>query len=361
MNSTAEAPAIVPVFDGHNDTLLHLASGRAKQAEIAFGEGDGSGHIDLPRARTGGFAGGFFAMFPPSQASTTNMDEEMKGASYDLPLPPLLPWEKAQASTVGMLSIMLRLERAFPDDVAICRSAAEIRAAMAAGKIAAVLHIEGAEAVDADFASLDVLFAAGLRSIGLVWSRPNIFAHGVPFRFPASPDTGPGLTGIGCELVRQCNKRGIMIDLSHLNEKGFWEVAGLSTAPLVATHSNVHALCQSSRNLTDKQLDAIRESRGVVGLNFATCFLRPDGAMRADTDLDVMVRHLDYLVERLGEDGVAFGSDFDGAVIPAAIGSVAGLPRLIERMRGAGYSEALLHKIGHENWLSLLERTQGQA
>ena len=125
----------------------------------------------------------------------------------------------------------------------------------------------------------------------------------------------------------------------------------------MATHSNVHALCPSSRNLTERQLDAIRESRGVVGLNFATCFLRPDGAMRADTDLDLMRRHLDALIERLGEDGVAFGSDFDGAVVPAAIGSVAGLPTLIEHLRRGGYSEDLLVRIAHANWLSVLERT----
>ena len=125
----------------------------------------------------------------------------------------------------------------------------------------------------------------------------------------------------------------------------------------MATHSNGHALSPSARNLTDRQLAAIRESRGVVGLNFATCFLRPDGAMRADTDLDLMVAHLDALVERLGEDGVAFGSDFDGAVVPAGLGDVAGLPRLIDRLRRAGYGEALLRRIAMDNWLSVLERT----
>jgi membrane dipeptidase len=228
---------------------------------------------------------------------------------------------------------------------------------MSAGKIAAVLHIEGAEAIDPDLAMLDVLYAAGLRSLGLVWSRPNIFAHGVPFRFPGLPDTGPGLTEAGRSLVAACNSRGIMIDLSHLNEQGFWDVAAITTAPLVATHSNVHALCPSTRNLTTRQLDAIRESRGVVGLNFASCFLRPDGAMRSDTSLDFVVRHLDALLERLGEDGVALGSDFDGAVIPADIGSVAGLPKLMDRLRTAGYSDALLRKIAHKNWLSVLERT----
>ena len=146
----------------------------------------------------------------------------------------------------------------------------------------------------------------------------------MPFAFPHSPDTGPGLTDAGKQLVRACNRLGIMIDLSHLNEQGFWDVAKLSDAPLVATHSNAHALCASSRNLTDKQLDAIKESDGMVGLNFAVGFLREDGANDADTPIDVMVRQIDYLAERVGIDRVGFGSDFDGAKMPRELGDVAG-------------------------------------
>ncbi len=346
----------IPVFDGHNDTLLRFALHKKLAPEQLFAAGDGAGHFDLPRARAGAFAGGLFAAFPPPVVMA-KLDETLKGPGYDVPLPALLALDAAQASTAHMFAILLRLERAFPSDLAVCRSVPEIRSAMEGGRISAVMHIEGAEAIDPDLNMLEVLYAAGLRSLGLVWSRSNIFAHGVPFRFPASPDTGPGLTDAGRALVRACNDRKIMIDLSHLNEQGFWDVAALTTAPLVATHSNVHALCPSSRNLTERQLDAVRESRGVVGLNFATCFLRPDGAMRADTDLDLMRRHLDVLIERLGEDGVAFGSDFDGAVVPAQIGSVAGLPTLLDRLRQSGYEEALLVKIAHANWLSLLERT----
>ncbi len=346
----------IPVFDGHNDTLLRLAAEKSRSAEQLFAEGDGRGHIDLPRAREGHFVGGLFAIFPPPKRMP-DMAQSMRGPSYDMPLPEQLAFEAAQASTIRMAAIFQRLERALPDDFAICRSVAEIRAAMASNRLAAVLHLEGAEPIDADFMMLDLLYAAGLRSLGPVWSRPNIFAHGVPFRFPGTPDTGPGLTEAGRALIRACNARKIMIDLSHLNEQGFWEVARLSQAPLVATHSNVHALCPSARNLTDRQLDAIRDSGGLVGLNFATCFLRPDGAMRADTDIDLMVRHIDALVEKLGEDGVGFGSDFDGAIIPAEVGSVAGLPRLVDALRRGGYSEPLLAKIAHENWLSLLERT----
>ena len=346
----------IPVFDGHNDVLLRLLKSHAGSAESAFIEGTATGHLDLPRARQGGFVGGMFAIFPPSPHSHGSIDR-MQGGSYTVPLPPELGLAEAQASTIAMASILLRLERA--GGLSVCRSVAEIRAAIAGNSLAAVFHIEGCEAIDTEFRSLDLLYAAGLRSLGIVWSRPNAFGHGVPFTFPSTPDTGPSLTNAGRELVRVCNERRILIDLSHLNEKGFWDVAELSTAPLVATHSNAHSVCPHARNLTDRQLDAIRESRGVVGLNFATAFLRPDGSMNADTGLEVMVRHVDALIERLGEDGVALGSDYDGATVPAAIKDAAGLPRLFEALRAHGYDEPLLRKIGTGNWLGVLERTWG--
>ena len=139
----------------------------------------------------------------------------------------------------------------------IVRDADQLAQALDEKVVAMVLHFEGAEPLDTDLAALEVFYAAGLRSIGLVWSRPNAFAHGVPFAFPATPDFGPGLTAAGKRLVKACNARRIMVDLSHLNEAGFWDVARLSDAPLVASHSGAHVLCPSSRNLTDKQLDAI--------------------------------------------------------------------------------------------------------
>jgi membrane dipeptidase len=160
-------------------------------------------------------------------------------------------------------------------------------------------------------------------------------------------------------LVKACNRLKIMVDLSHLNERGFWDVAKLSDAPLVATHSNAHAICPHSRNLTDKQLAAIRESRGMVGVNFATAFIRPDGRRDANTTLDDLIRHMDHLVEQLGVDGVGLGSDFDGATIPVAIGDARGLPRIVQAMRRHGYDDATLRKVCHENWIAVLERTWG--
>jgi membrane dipeptidase len=148
-----------------------------------------------------------------------------------------------------------------------------------------------------------------------------------------------------------------MVDLSHINERGFWDVARLSGAPLVATHSNAHALCPASRNLTDRQLDAIRDSDGMVGVNLAVAFLREDGGESEDTPLETVVRHVDHLVDRLGIDRVGFGSDFDGAKVPKQIGDVSGLPELLGALRARGYDEMALGKLAHGNWIRVLRAT----
>lgn len=335
--------APTPIFDGHNDTLLRLVL----DPERDFVGGGGAGHIDLPRARAGGLAGGLFAMFAPSRTEARN----------GLPTRPEGPLDAGTATTWlhRMCARLFELERR--GALRVCTTVGEIERAEAEGDLAAVMHIEGAEAIGEDLASLELLFRAGLRSVGLVWSRPNAFGTGVPFAFPGEPDIGPGLTEAGAELVRACNRLGVMVDLSHLNAAGFWDVAEISDAPLVASHSNAHALCPTPRNLTDEQLAAVRDSGGLVGLNFAVAFLREDGANDPDTPLDTMLRHLDHLLEHLGEDGVALGSDFDGATVPAAIGDAAGLPRLIGAMREHGYGEALIGKIARDNWLRVLRAT----
>jgi membrane dipeptidase len=136
-------------------------------------------------------------------------------------------------------------------------------------------------------------------------------------------------------------------------------VARLSDAPLVATHSNAHAVTPSSRNLTDRQLDMIRDSGGMVGLNFATVFLRPDGRRDPAMGWEAVLRHLDHLIGRLGEDHVGFGSDFDGATVPDVISDVAGVQGILEAMRAHGYGETVVEKVAYRNWLAVLRRTWG--
>ena len=350
---------MLPVFDGHNDTLLNLYLTQRGGGRDFF-EASDRGHIDLPRARQGGFGGGFFACFTPNpRMPDINADEGLikTTTGFEFPLAAPIDLAYAQRTTLGLAALLFRLEAQSDGQLKVVRTADELERCLTSGVVAAIFHIEGADAIDPELDALEVLYQAGLRSLGIVWSRPTAFGHGVPFRFPSSPDTGPGLTDAGKDLVRACNRLGILIDLSHLNEQGFWDVAALSDAPLVATHSNAHALCPVTRNLTDKQLDAVRDSDGMVGLNFAVGFLREDGLNNADTPLETMVRHIDYLVERVGLDRVGFGSDFDGAKVPADIKDVTGLPKLLDALRAVGYDEPGLRKLAYQNWLRVLRKT----
>ena len=342
------------VFDGHNDLLLRLWRADPASRDRLWLEGNGTGHLDLPRMRRGGFAGGLFAIYVPSPHVGGDLDAAMDAPPYDLALPPPILSQAAQPVALAMAGLLMRMERVSDGALKVCRTAAEIRGCLAGNTIAAVMHMEGAEAIGPDLDALHVLHAAGLRSLGPVWSRPTIFGHGVPFRFPGDPDTGPGLTPAGRDLVRTCDQLQLLIDLSHLNAAGFNDVAALSTAPLVATHSNAHAVTPSTRNLTDRQLDLIAERGGMVGLNFATCFLRPDGRRSPDMGWDPVLRHLDHLIAHLGEDHVGFGSDFDGATLPEPIGDVGGLPRVVSALRAHGYDAALIAKLAHGNWLRTL-------
>jgi membrane dipeptidase len=347
----------IPILIGHQDTLLSLSL-PDRGCGRDFFERSTIGHLDLPRAQEGGIAGGFFAVFIPNPASSEPPDAHVVRTTtgYVVRLADPLEYTYALNTATAMVALLFRLEARSQGQLKVARTVADVESCLQTGVHAAILHFEGAEAIDADLNALEVFYRAGLRSLGPVWSRSTIFAHGVHFQYPASPDTGPGLTDAGKELVKACNRLGILLDLSHLNEKGFWDVARLSTTPLVATHSNVHALCPTTRNLTDKQLDAIKESGGLVGLNFGVNDLRTDGGLDVHTPLEVLVRHIDYLVERLGIDGVALGTDFDGTSIPAEIGDATGMPKFIDVLREHGYDDAALHKIGHENWLRVLAK-----
>jgi membrane dipeptidase len=342
----------IPIIDGHNDVLLRLWLKKSARAAADFVEGDGLGHIDLPRIHLGGMAAGFFAIFVPSQVHHTADDEDIN-PPYDESVVQIA----AMNAVNEMLDLRDEIVRLANGDVFVCRSLHQMQAAITAGKIAWITHIEGAEAIAPDLSNLQALYDRGLRSLGPVWSRPNAFGEGVPFRFPSSPDTGGGLTDAGVALIKACNDLRILVDLSHITERGFWDAAKHSSAPLVATHSNAHAVSPHSRNLTNEQLLAIGESKGLVGLNFATGFLREDGKWDSLTQPDVMIKHLEHMIRFAGEDCVGFGSDFDGARVPSFIGGVTGYPKLIEAMKNAGFGQELVEKIAYRNWLRVLEVT----
>jgi membrane dipeptidase len=377
---TTRAQSAPLIFDGHNDTVLSMVkTGRS------FFERSEAGHIDLPRAREGGLGGGFFAVYiadpaavqtaPPSgdlrPASGSGRPESPPtGTSHALETamglyadertwPEPMPLDYAEARAVELLGRLLEIAEGSDGQVAAVHTARELQTCLDGGTFAMLLHLEGAEPLDPDGRALETFYAAGIRSLGITHSRRNRYATGVPFKFPSSPDTGPGLTDLGRALVRQLNARRVMIDLSHINEQGFWDVAKLSRAPLVCTHSNAHALSPSARNLTDRQLDAIKDSRGVAGLNFHVGFLREDGGREPNTPIARMVEHIEYMAERMGIDHVALGSDFDGATMPADLRDAAGLPRLMQALRSRGHTDGDLTKLAHGNWVRVLRETWG--
>jgi len=335
-----------PVFDGHNDALIaddhdRLASGRS------------GGHVDLPRMRAGGVRAAIFAVFTPPPTDGQRLPPRPERLT-DVPLAdPIDPRYAAQFATraAGRLAA---LERA--GAVTIARRLADLDAVHDDPELppAAILHLEGAEAIDPELEALELWYAAGLRSLGPVWSRPTAFGHGVPFRAPSSPDTGPGLTEAGKRLVARCAQLGILVDLSHLNEAGFWDVAQLGAGPLVASHTAAHTLAPASRNLTDRQLDAVRDSGGLVGIVYAVGFLRADFEPDRDTPVELIARHAAYVAERIGPEHVGLGSDFDGALIPDELGDIAGVPRLLDALAAVGFSDRELDAIAWDNWRRVL-------
>ena len=246
----AQSTSAIPlIFDGHNDTILSL-----RKTGRTFFQRSTDGHIDLPRAREGALGGGFFASYIHDPV---NVEKERAGADPEAAMslyadertwPEPMTLEYAQSHALSLLGHLLRIAETSQGEVQVVTTAAGLQRCLDTGVFAMLLHFEGAEPIDPEGYALEAFYAAGVRSVGLTHSRRNRFALGVPFKFPSSPDTGTGLADEGKELVRQLNRRRVMIDLSHLNEQGFWDVAQISDAPLVATHSNAHALSPSPRS-----------------------------------------------------------------------------------------------------------------
>jgi membrane dipeptidase len=326
------------VIDGHNDVLTRLHDDGAADDALLH---QGTATITVPSARAGGLAAGLFAVLPPAG----DFQVERTAGGYEVPYAPSVPWEEAVRTVGALVARLLRAE-----GILLVRDVDDLDACLAGEALGAILHMEGAEAIDPGLDMLEVFHAAGLRSLGPVWSRANAFGHGVPFRFPSTPDTGPGLTQAGVRLVRRCGELGIAVDVSHLNAAGFWDVAREYDGPLIASHSGVHALCPSARNLTDEQLDAV----DLVGINFDVGSLRADGADDPDTPLARIAEHARYVADRCGVDRVALGSDFDGATTPAEVPDAAGLPRVLAALEAAGFEGDELERIAWRNWRRVL-------
>lgn len=340
MSDSAQAVS-TPVIDGHIDTLLSVYADR--DGERRFDERSESGHADRPRLEAGGVAAAFFATF------VSNPDREGRPGSR----PPEIDHEIARRETNAMLDLLDEwVERG---DLRLVTDAADLDTVVEnPDEVGAVAHLEGAEAVAPDLSNLDALYDRGVRSIGLTWSRPNAFGHGVPFVHDETPDIGPGLTDAGEQLVAECDRRGIVVDCAHLNAAGIRDVAEVAEHPLVVSHTGAHAVAPAARNLTDDLLELVAESGGVVGITFAAGHLRPDGESDTETPISVLVDHVEHVAEVAGVEHVAFGSDFDGATVIDPVADASRFPNVLDALAERGFSDSEIEQIAHGNWMRVL-------
>jgi len=345
------------IFDGHNDVLKRAyLSGTSFLAPNPFTD------IDLPRAKQGDFAGGLFAIMTPAETATERHPDfglTIREDGWTVDYPRAVSQHFAERFTNRVLDSFLE-EAARTPDVSIVTCTETLEGCLATGRLAVLLHLEGAEAIRPDLTNLAAFHAKGIRSIGPVWSRPNAFGYGVPFRFPATPDTGPGLTEAGRQLIAACRELGILVDLAHITERGFWDVAEIAGGPLIVSHANAHAICPSSTNLLDAQIDAIGRSGGIVGILFDVLNTRPDGKLIRDTPIRMLVDHIDYIVGRIGIDHVGLGSDIDGSsTLFNSLRTVERFQFLVETLLECGYTTSDTQKLSYRNWIRVIGNTWG--
>jgi membrane dipeptidase len=233
------------------------------------------------------------------------------------------------------------------NDMMLCCNYNDIQQAINESKIAAVLSIEGGEALQGELSSLRMFYKLGVRSICLTWNHRNEIADGVSDR-----SSGGGLTPFGKKVVEEMNSLGMLIDVSHISEKGFWDVLELTRSPIIASHSNSQSICSHVRNLTDEQIKAIGKNGGVMGINFYPAFLN-DSKKASVTDI---VNHIEHMASLVGCDYIGIGADFDGVeALPEGINGLQDVEKVINTLLKLNYSQEWVEKITGLNFLRVIK------
>ena len=322
------------IFDGHCDTLISIRENERRLSERCQPQPHGgvtsSRHIDLPRLLEGGVTAQIFACFVRQRFLPSDATNE----------------------ALRLIDTFYRSVEENPDRLLLATRAADVERAKAEGKVAGVLSLEGAEALEGDLAVFRSLYRLGVRALGLTWNWRNHAADGL-----GESRTGGGLTEFGVALVREANRLGVILDIAHLAPAGVRDVLALSEAPVIASHANARALCDNPRNLTDEQLEGIAASGGLVGVAYVPSFLSQDAqAASRERVLD----HIDYLAKTIGVDHVGLGSDFDGfnGVLPG-LEDASCLPALTSGLVARGYTDEKASKILGSNWLRVFRQVAG--
>jgi membrane dipeptidase len=320
------------VVDTHNDTILHLIDsppfianpGDQIPPRRSLGDRADQGQIDIPRIIEGGVNCLIFAMYVNPQYSSRLL------------------------RLLQMLDAFQREVEENKDMIAIVRNYDEIVETIGNEKIAALISVEGGEPLEGKIETLRAIYRLGVRSLTLTHFPRNQLGDG------SGADSGSHLTEFGKEVVQEMNRLGMIVDISHLNEAGFWDVIELTDDPILATHSNCKALCSHHRNLTDEQIKAVSETGGVLNLSFCGSFLKNgigfgDKASLEKLLVDDWLDHLDHAVKLVGSEFVGIGSDLDGGCGFPDLDDITKFPKLTQGMVSRGYSDREIKRILGEN------------
>jgi membrane dipeptidase len=339
------------VIDSHNDTIVsHIRRGNLsitgrEAPHLAHRNGTVSylrgpleseayawnGQLNLPKMRSGGIDAAFFAV-------------DVTRA-----------WKNHLAYALDALGFLDADLSHSGDEMVVARSAADIEAAKASGRLAAVLVVENSDALEGSLNVLRILHRIGVRSIGITHNLSTWAAAG-----NAEARCGGGLTRFGVDLVEAMNQLGMLVDVSHISERGFYDTLRVSRRPVMASHSCCAALCDHPRNLTDDQIRALAQHGGVLGITFVPGFVDPDwtpAVWPERPSLAQLLDHVDHAVEVGGIDHVGIGSDFDGG--GSVLADATEYPRITAGLAERGYSHTALRKILGENHLRVLRQALG--
>ena len=322
------------IFDGHSDIFSDVRYKREA------GETQVLKNRHLERLQKGGITGGCFVIW----VDTFNGEDPQK--------------------ELDAIIRNMQEEMAETEEFVLVHNTAEILEAKKDGKIAMLLGLEGLAGIGEEIDRIHGLYDIGCRHAMLTWNEENALATGVK----GTPDRG--VTELGKKAIRLIQNKKMILDVSHLNEKSFWDVMDVTAAPILASHSNAKALAGAARNLTDDQLRAIRDTKGLVGLNAFNDFVSDS---KAEQDVDGLVRHASYIAEKIGVEHLGFGFDFfeflstdfmasysdqDDSLLKG-MEDCSKVPVMLEKMRKAGFTEKDLELISHKNWLNLIGNIMG--
>lgn len=302
--------------DGHCDTIVRIFE---EKKELFSNDG----HIDIRRLQTFSAPLQFFAIWLDPKYYAIAMRQTMKYIAF------YYSQIEKQTACVGHVNhfsdVLENIEK---------------------NKISSLLSIEGGEALEGEISALHMYYRLGVRSMTLTWNHRNQLADGV-----AEGETKGGLTGFGRQVVTQMQNLGMLVDVSHLSEAGFWDVYRLANKPFIASHSNARAICDTPRNLSDEQLRAIAEKGGVVGLNLYEPFL----VKNTQAEIEDILRHLEHMLSVMGEDFIAMGGDFDGIdCMPKGIKSVEDVTLIFECIEKE-FGNEVLEKFASKNYMRVLK------